>query len=57
MTTPLVVQAGIPALGTMLVIAGVALVLGLVALWLSRRHTRREAARQSPADGDDPPRP
>lgn len=38
--------AGIPALGTMLVIAGVALLLGVVALWLARRHTRRERAVQ-----------
>jgi hypothetical protein len=45
MTTPVVIAAGLPALGTMLFIAGVALVLGLVALWLSRRHTDREAAR------------
>ena len=41
----MLLAAGLPALGTMLVIAATALVLGLGALWLSRRHTRREQRR------------
>ncbi|WP_111766701.1 hypothetical protein [Nakamurella deserti] len=56
-----VVAAGVPALGTMLVIAVLALVLGLAALWLARRHTRREAdrhrARDAGADRTDGPPP
>ena len=51
--TDTVVMAGLPALGTMLTIAIVALVLGLGALWLSRRHTRREAERETERP-DDP---
>lgn len=50
MTSSVVVQAGIPALGTMLVIAAIALVLGLIALQLSRRHTRRETAEREAAE-------
>lgn len=60
--TPTVVEAGVPALGVMLVIAVLALVLGILALWLSRRHTRRDATRAEqgrppPPDPDRPPRP
>lgn len=42
-----IVRAEIPGLAALLVIAGVALLLGLGALWLARRHTakEREAAR------------
>lgn len=54
--TDTVVMAGLPALGTMLTIAIVALVLGLGALWLSRRHTRREAEQQ-PDDSGRPDEP
>lgn len=46
------VAAGVPALGLMLIIAGVALILGLGALWLSRRHTHRERA--AAQDGIEP---
>ncbi len=60
-----VVLAGVPALGTMLAIAGIALVLGLVALWLARRHSRtehrahsgREVGRPTPGDRSGPPPP
>lgn len=55
MSAPVIEEAGIPALGTMLVIAGVALVLGLLALWLSRRHTHREAARDAARPLVEPP--
>ncbi len=50
MATP-VVSAGVPALGTMLVIAVAALVLGLLALWLSGRRTRREQAQPAETQG------
>ncbi len=33
---------GIPGLGAMLIIAAIALVLGLIALLLARRHPRRD---------------
>ncbi len=60
--TDTVVAAGLPALGTMLTIAIVALVLGLGALWLSRRHHDREVERHREAERhrshtDDPPPP
>jgi nitrate reductase gamma subunit len=37
-----VVAAEVPALGIMLAIAGLALLLGLIALWLARRRTHRD---------------
>lgn len=57
-TTSTLLAAGLPALGTMLVIAATALVLGLGALWLSRRHSRREHTPPAATDDhQDPPVP
>lgn len=51
------VLAGVSGLGTMLVIAGTALVLGLVALWLARRRShqarREETERHQTGRPDD----
>jgi LPXTG-motif cell wall-anchored protein len=50
-----VVAAEIPVFGTMLAIAGIALLLGIIALWLARRRTRKDHRERHERESEQPP--